>query len=239
MSQRAPKGTKKLENVVNQPKLGPYVDVKKVRSSSTDSTGKRRRKSTGEKEVSDQKPTKKIPHIEGKRAPNMITTPQNTNMLQEIKDMEERLKASMKENQKKELDEMEERMKNNLKEIVDNSISEAFKNISTMVTSLITMHPTITSHTNNLQQLELENKKLNRTVQILVAEQSKLKEKLETMQRKSLDNCMIIRGIQEQYKETDLMLRERIFAEISNTVVGSDYDEKVEMAKKMTIRSCK
>ena len=160
-------------------------------------------------------------------------------MLQEIKDMEERLKASMKENRKKELDEMEERMKNNLKEIVDNSISEAFKNISTTVTSLIAAHPTITSHTNNLHQLELENKKLNRTVQILAAEQSKLKEKLETMERKNLDNCMIIRGIQKQYKETDIMLRERIFAEISNTVVGSDYNEKVEMAKKMTIRSCK
>ena len=122
MSQRAPKGTKKLENVVNQPKLGPYVDAKKVRSSSTDSTGKRRWKSTGEKEVSAQKPTKKVPQIEGNTEFNMITTPQNTNMLQEIKNMEERLKASMKENRKKELDEMEERMKNNLKEIVDNSI---------------------------------------------------------------------------------------------------------------------
>ena len=239
MSQRAPKGTKKLENVVNQPKLGPYVDAKKGRSSSTDSAGKRRRKSTGEKEVSEQKPTKKIPQIEVSKVPNMITTPQNTNMLKEIKDMEERLKASMKENRKKELDEMEERMKNNLKEIVDNSITEAFKNISTTVGSLITAHPIITSQTNDLQRLELENKKLNRTVQILAAEQSKLKEKLETMERKNLDNCMIIRGIQEQYKETDAMLRERIFAEISNTVVGSDYNEKVEMAKKMTLRSCK
>ena len=59
MSQRAPKGTKKLENVVNQPKLGSYVDAKKSRSSSIDSSGKRRWKSTGEKETSDQKPTKK------------------------------------------------------------------------------------------------------------------------------------------------------------------------------------
>ena len=239
MSQRAPKGTKKLENVVNQPKLGPYVDAKKVRSSSTDSTGKRRRKSTGEKEVSAQKPTKKVPQIEANKELNMITTPQNTNMLQEIKNMEERLKASMKENRKKEMDEMEERMKNNLKQIVDNSISEAFKNINTTVTSLISVHPTIISHTNNLQKLEQENKKLNRTVQILAAEQSKLREKIETMERKSLDHCMIIRGIQEQYKETDIMLRERIFAEISNTVVGSDYNEKVELAKKMTIRSCR
>ena len=37
----------------------------------------------------------------------------------------------------------------------------------------------------------------------------------------------------------NVLLHERIFAEISNTVVGSDYDEKVEMAKKMTIRSCR
>ena len=52
MSQRTPKGIKKLENVINQPKLGAYVEERKIRSSLTDSSGKRRRKSTGEKEPS-------------------------------------------------------------------------------------------------------------------------------------------------------------------------------------------
>ena len=136
MSQRTPKGIKKLENVVNQPKLGAFEEDKRQRSSSTDSKGKRRRKSTGDQEISSQKPTKKIPTTSSPTKVNdphesqiMLTPAQPNSMLQEIINMEARLKASMKENRKKELDEMEERMKNNMKTVVDSSINEALKHI--------------------------------------------------------------------------------------------------------------
>ena len=245
MSQRTPKGIKKLENVVNQPKLGAFVEEKRLRSSSTDSKGKRHRKS-GDQEQSSQKPTKKVPTPssplnvnDNQNNPIMITPAQPSNMLQEIINMEARLKASMKENRKKELDEMEDRMKTNMKSVVDSSISEAFKHIGVTVSTLLVADPIVQSHTTTLTRLENENKKLNRTVQILTAEQSKLKEKLNQIEMRGLDHCIIIRGIQEQYKETDVMLRERLFAEISFTVLGTNYDEKVELAKKMSIRTCK
>ena len=147
--------------------------------------------------------------------------------------------AGMKENRKKELDDLEQRMKNNMKSIVDKSIGEALKNIGTTVSTMIASDLVILSHTSSLTKLETENRKLNRTVQMLAAEQSKLKEKLDQIEKCSLDNCIIIRGIQEQYKETDAMLQERVYAEISYTVLGSDYDEKVELAKKMTIKNCR
>ena len=169
----------------------------------------------------------------------MITPAQPSNMLQEIINMEARLKASMKENRKREMDEMEDRMKNNMKSVVDSSISEALKHIGVTVSTLIAADPIVKIHTTNLAKLESENKKLNRTVQILAAEQSKLKEKIDQIKKRGLDHCIIIRGIQEQYKETDAMLRERVFAEISFTVLGTNYEEKVELAKKMSIRSCR
>ena len=94
MSQRTPKGIKKLENVVNQPKLGAFVEEKRQRSSSTDSKGKRRRKSTGDQEQSSQKPTKKVPTTSSPTYVNdiqnnqvMITPTQPSNMLQEIINM--------------------------------------------------------------------------------------------------------------------------------------------------------
>ena len=246
MSQRTPKGIKKLENVVNQPKLGAFVEEKRQRSSSTDSKGKRRRKSTGDQEQSSQKPTKKVPTTSSPTNVNdiqnnqvMITPTQPSNMLQEIINMEARLKASMKENRKRELDEMEDRMKNNMKSVVDSSINEALKHIGVTVSTLIAADPIVKTHTTNLAKLESENKKLNRTVQILAAEQCKLKEKINQIEKRGLEHCIIIRGIQEQYKETDAMLREKVFAEISFTVLGSNYNEKVELAKKMSIRTCR
>ena len=74
---------------------------------------------------------------------------------------------------------------------------------------------------------------------MLAAEQFKLKEKINQIEKRGLDHCLIIRGIAEQYKETDVMLRERIFAELSLTVLGSNYDERVDLAKKMNINACK
>ena len=221
MSQRTPKGIKKLENVVNQPKLGAFVEEKRQRSSSTDSKGKRRRKSTGDQEQSSQKPTKKVPTTSSPTNVNdiqnnqvMITPTQPSNMLQEIINMEARLKASMKENRKRELDEMEDRMKHNMKSVVDSSINEALKHIGVTVSTLIAADPIVKTHTTNLAKLESENKKLNTTVQILAAEQCKLKEKINQIEKRGLEHCIIIRGIQEQYKETDAMLREKVFAEI-------------------------
>ena len=244
MSQKAPRGTKQLEKVTNQPKIGKYAHESRRLSTSTSlerpninkKTEKRRRRSTGERSASKRQSKEVF------RTPNsetMITTSASTTMLQEMKGMEQRLTASMKESRDEEFKKMEERIKANMKAIVDSSISAAIQQLNSSISVVVESNPTISAHTTKLVELEKENKRLTRTLQTLSSEQSKLKAQLEKIEKKNLDHSIIIRGIQEQYKETDSMLRERIFAELSGTVTGESYEERLETSKRMLIRSCK
>ena len=239
MSQKAPRGTKKLEQVTNQPKIGRYAHESRRLSTSTSlerpnitkKTEKRRRRSTGERSVPKRQPKE--------NPTTMITTSASTTMLQEMKGMEQRLTASMKESRDDEMKKMEERIKANMKSIVDSSINAALQQLNSSISVVVETNPTISAHTTKLIELEKENKRLTRSLQTLSSEQSKLKAQLVKMEKKNLDHSIIIRGIPEQYKETDSMLRERIFAELSGTVTGETYEERIETSRKMLIRSCK
>ena len=242
MSQKAPRGSKKLENVANQPKIGKFAHDSRRASTSAErptinkKTEKRRRRSTGERSAS-KRQTKEV--LQKAAVGTMITTSSNTTMLQEMKGMEQRLTASMKENRDEELKKMEERIKENMKSIVDSSINAAIQQLNSSISTIVDSNPTISAHNTRLLELEKENKRLSRTVQTLSSEQSKLKAQLDKIEKKSLDHSIIIRGIQEQYKETDSMLRESIFTELSGTVTGESYEARLETSKKMAIRTCK
>ena len=92
-------------------------------------------------------------------------------MLQEIKNMEERLKASMKENREKELNDMEVKMKS----IIENSIKESIQTMSAAINNSISTNPVIQFNTGNIHALKEENTHLNKELQYLAAEQAKLK----------------------------------------------------------------
>ena len=242
MSQKAPRGSKKLENIANQLKIGKYAHESRQSSTSSErpniskKTEKRRRRSTGERSASKQQ-TKEV--LQKTAIGTMITTSSNATMLQEMKGMEQRLTASMKESRDEELQKMEERIKANMKSIVDSSINAAIQQLNNSISTVVDSNPTISAHTTKLLELEKENKRLSRTLQTLSSEQSKLKAQLNKIEKKSLDHSIIIRGIQEQYKETDSMLRESIFTELSGTVTGESYEVRLETCKKMAIRACK
>ena len=92
----------------------------------------------------------------------ITTNSTNFTMLQEIKEMEEILKVSMKENREKEMKEMEELMTKNMKVIIEASIGEAMKTIGQIVTNMVSTNTVVTSHTTQLNELKAENTRLNR-----------------------------------------------------------------------------
>ena len=138
---------------------------------------KRRRSSTGESKTKSQK---RCPLLLGESVviednPETITTKMatttlnpvspNTTMLQEIKNMEERLKASMKENREKELSEMEVKMKN----IIENSIKDSIASMSSAINNTISSNPIIQVNVGNIQTLKDENVILKKEIQHLAA----------------------------------------------------------------------
>ena len=59
------------------------------------------------------------------------------------------------------------------------------------------------------------------------------------IEQKSLDHTLIIRGIVENQEETETSMKDSIFGELSETVVGETYDEKLNTAWCMEIKRCK
>ena len=62
--------------------------------------------------------------------------------------------------------------------------------------------------------LKEENSRLKKELQYLSAEQGKLETRMEHIENRNLENCLIIRGLKEDYKETDEMGRDRIYREL-------------------------
>ena len=59
------------------------------------------------------------------------------------------------------------------------------------------------------------------------------------IEQKTLDHTLIKRGIVESQEETETSMKDSIFCELSETVVGETYNEKLNTARRMEIKRCK
>ena len=132
---------------------------------------------------------------------------------------------------------MEKRLTTNMKVIVDNLIQEALKNITSTITKVVLEDPEIVRQKRNISHLQSENQRLTRKVQVLDTEYHKLKQRINNIEQKVLDHTLIIRGIMEAQDETETTLKDSVFAELAETVVGETLYEKLQTARHMEIKT--
>ena len=161
------------------------------------------------------------------------------NMLEEIKKMEERLSEKITSNKDKEISELEERLNNNIRSTIDASIKDAIKVMQTSLCTAVQTNPTIQKHTNEIRDLKEENLRLNRRVHQLTAEQTRMKRQINKIETKCLDNCLIIRGLPEEPKETEHMIIDKLRNAISAIMQGDNEDERRNMAKQIAFLKCR
>ena len=97
----------------------------------------------------------------------------------------------------------------------------------------------MTQNKSEVLELKQENTCLKKELQYLSAEQGKLETRMERIENRNFENCMIFRGIREDYKETDEAGREKIYRELSNLLTDEDPEERYNMARRLVIRRCK
>ena len=160
-------------------------------------------------------------------------------MLNEIIKMEERLSAQITTGKDKELSKIEERLNNNIKNTIDMSIKDALKVMQTSLNSVVEKNPTIKSHSTEIRNLKDENSRLNRKVQQLTAEQGHMKRQLNKIENMALEHSIIFKGIQEELKETEQMICDKIHRALSNIMQGDTDETKLLNAHRITIKSCR
>ena len=153
------------------------------------------------------------------------------------------------------MSEMETRLTSNitasvtagLRAIIDSSVKEALETIKNSVDEAIESHPTIKTHSEQLDSLETENILLKSKVSAMEGEQKKLKTKLDQIESKSLQQCIILKGIKEEDWEKESACKEKIYKELSYLVSpdrifkdkAEEHKHRLKMAKRLEIRCCK
>ena len=160
-------------------------------------------------------------------------------MLEEIMRMEARLTASITTSRDKDISEMESRLNANIKSTIDSSIKDALKTMQTSLCTAVQNNPLIQSHSTEIKGLREENIRLNRKVQQLAAEQEKMKCQLNKIESKNLDRSLIIRGITEEYKESESSIIDKIHHILSEIMQGETENEKLLASRRIVIKSCK
>ena len=192
---------RRIANKVINKKRHLSADAKK-------SCGKRRPISTtNHKETLINDP---IPELSVKMSTIVVNPEPKDPMVLAIEGMEARLKASMKENRKQEIIEMESRLKSNMKEIIETSIQRAIDTMGSTIHQMIANNPVIQNTNSEVLVLKEENSRLKKELQYLSAEQGKLENRMERIENRNLENCVILRGLKEDYKETDESGRDKI-----------------------------
>ena len=203
---------------------GENLSINKRRNSLPDLTNTHSITNTHEMKVREITATMSNIQVETTTAPNM---------LEEIKKMEERLSEKITSNKDKEISELEERLNNNIRSTIDASIKDALKVMQTSLCTAVQTNPTIQKHTNEIRDLKDENLRLNRKVHQLTAEQNRMKRQLNKIETKCLDNCLIIRRLPEEPKETEQMIIDKLHNTISVIMQGDSEEERLNTAKQI------
>ena len=203
---------------------------------------KKRRRSTGEGNTVNkhQNSTPELTDIDTTlRNMNTTSNTEPSNMLEEIKKMEARLSETITKSKEDDLKNMEERLNANISATINNSIQQALQTMNSTVNTAIQQNPIVQSHTAELHGLREENKRLNRKVTQLNAEQAKMKRQLTKIENKNLDRSLIVHGVQEEYKETEQMIRDKIHIILCNIMQGDTDEAKLLNAKQIVLLNCR
>ena len=65
-----------------------------------------------------------------------------------------------------------------------------------------------------------------------------MKKQITKIETKSLDQCLIIRGLPEESKETDQMISDKMHNTLSTIMQGETDEEKVNAAKQIAFQRC-
>ena len=126
-----------------------------------------------------------------------------------------------------------------LKNIIDSSLKEALDTMSKNVDKAIEENPTVIQHGEQIDSLETENMILRTKVRAMEGNQNVITKKLQDMERKSLQNNLIFKGIQEEEWEKESTSKQKIYKELSKIMTGTTESLKMKAAKKLYIRCCK
>ena len=124
----------------------------------------------------------------------------------------------------------------NLQSIIDKSLNDALEKMTSKMSELIASDPTIKKQQSDVSFLKYENNRLTKQVSVLEMGHDKLKHKLNKVEQRSLDHCLVMKGIREMAKENEKDCIELVYNALANTIEVEDENDHKQAARKLEIR---
>ena len=154
----------------------------------------------------------------------------------DMKQMEERLHTSLTNSL---MTSLTSSLREELKGIVSDSIKGAVDTLNRTASRFDDCSGALQKHDEEIKGLKEENDKLLQKVTVLETEQGLLKSKLSAIERKTLECCLIFKGIPDTDWEKESLTLQKLYKELSRIVDGETEAERLSGAKNMLVKRCK
>ena len=142
--------------------------------------------------------------------------------------------------------EMERRLENNLtmnltqnlRSIIDESVNKAIERVTTSVNKIIEAKPVIQTHSTAISKLQKDSVKTQTSVNKLNKDQEDLKAKLISIENRTLENCLVFRGLPESEYEKESETHKKIKETLKNLISSNSDEEAEQTVKNFEIRRC-
>ena len=143
--------------------------------------------------------------------------------------------------------EMERRLENNLtinltqnlRSIIDESVNKAIERVTASVNKIIESNPVIQTHSNAIAELQKGSTQTQTSVNRVSKDQEELKAKLISIENRTLENCLVFRGLPESEYEKESETRKKIKGALKNLISSNSDKEAEQTVKHFEIRRCK
>ena len=114
---------------------------------------------------------------------------------------------------------------------------ELLNPIKDSITEILQVQKELKEELVESRDVKAENERLKQKVLSVENNNEKLTQRIIKLENRLLESSVVIHGLYERPWETDDVRKETIYSAISDTLLGCTYEERLEVARTMTIRS--
>ena len=127
----------------------------------------------------------------------------------------------------------------NLRSIIDESVNKAIEKVTASVNKIIEANPVIQTHSTAISELQKDSMKTQTSVNKINKDQEELKAKLISIEKHTLENCLVFRGLPESEYEKESKTCKKIKETLKNLISSNSDEEAEQTIKNFEIRRCK
>ena len=127
----------------------------------------------------------------------------------------------------------------NLRSIIEESVSKAIERVTASVNKIIEANPVIQTHSNAIAELQNDSTQTQTSVNRISKDQEELKAKLISIENRTLENCLVFRGLPESEYEKESETRKKIKEALKNLISSNSDEEAEQTVKNFEIQRCK